>query len=151
MRTDYEILIEYALKLLSGKRYTENEILKKLRAKKIGAGDDILNVIARLKEYKYINDNDYAKDFINNRAKFAPRGKRLIALELRKKGICKEIIKHELSSGGLNELELALEVLKRKKSTLKKLTGQKKKEKIFLILASKGFDFDTIYKAVAQC
>ena len=75
MRTDYEILIEYALKLISRKRYTQKEIEKKLKGKEFAKGDDIDKVIARLKEYKYINDDEYAKDFIDNRARFSPRGK----------------------------------------------------------------------------
>jgi len=151
MRTDYEILIEYALKLISRKRYTQKEMEKKLKGKEFAKGDDIEKVIARLKEYKYINDSDYAKDFIQSRAKFAPRGKRLIGLELRKKGINKETVKQELESCGLKELDLAREVLKRKQNSIKKLTGQKKKEKIFMILASKGFGFDAIYKAADEC
>jgi len=151
MRTDYEILIEYALKLISRKRYTQKEIEKKLKGKEFAKGDDIEKVIARLKEYKYINDDEYAKDFIDNRARFAPRGKRLMAFELRKKGVSKEIVKKAIFESDIDELELAKQILKRKQNTLKKLTDQKRKEKIFMILASKGFNFDTIYKVADEC
>ena len=150
MRTDYEVLIEYALKLISRKRYTQKEMEKKLKGKEFAKGDDIQKVIARLKEYKYINDEEFAKDFIDNRARFSPRGKRLMALELRQKGVSKETVKKAVSQSDINELELAKQILKRKQSTLKKFTGQKRKEKIFMILASKGFDFDTIYKVAGE-
>lgn len=151
MRTDYEILMEYALKLISRKRYTQKEIEKKLKGKEFAADGDIKKVIVRLKEYKYINDDEYAKDFIENRAKFSPRGKRLMALELRQKGVSSETVKKAVSESGVNELELAEQILKRRQNTLKKLTGQKRREKIFTILASKGFDFDTIYKVAGEC
>ena len=151
MRTDYEVLIEYSLKLISRKRYTQKEMEKKLKGKEFAKGDDIQKVIARLKEYKYINDNDYANAFIQTRVRFAPRGKRLMALELRQKGIDKETVKQQIDECEINELDLAREVLKRKQSALKKYFGQKKREKIFMILASKGFSFDTIYKVADEC
>jgi len=151
MRTDYEILIEYALKLISRKRYTQKEMENKLKGKEFAKGDDIEKVIARLKEYKYINDDEYAKDFIDNRVRFSPRGKRLMALELRKKGVSKEKVKKAISDSEINEIDLARQILKRKQSSLKKFTGQKRKEKIFMILASKGFEFDTIYKVAGEC
>jgi regulatory protein len=151
MRTDYEILIEYALKLISRKRYTQKEMEKKLKGKEFAKGDDIEKVIARLKEYKYINDDEYAKDFIDNRVRFSPRGKRLMALELRKKGVSKEKVKKAISDSEINEIDLARQILKRKQSSLKKFSGQKRKEKIFMILASKGFEFDTIYKVADEC
>jgi len=151
MRTDYQILIEYALKLVSRKRYTQKEIEKKLKGKVFATGDDIEKVIARLKEYKYLNDDEYAKDFIENRARFSPRGKRLMAFELRKKGVSKEIANKAISESEIDELDLAKQILKRRQRVLNKLPEQKRKEKIFMILASKGFNFDTIYKAAGEC
>ena len=98
--TDYEKLIQYALRILAKKRYTAFEIKKKLelfeakqeKLEQEKNGNDtqkeatIKAVLERLFELRYLDDSGYAEDYISDRQKFKPRGKFLLARELKNKG-----------------------------------------------------------------
>ena len=148
MDTSYDTLLQYALKLISRKRYTEYELSKKLIAKKIGKDADHKRVIKRLKELKYIDDTSFARDYISTRILVSPRGKDLIKIELLKKGINEKIISSELEKANIDEEKLAKLVMQKRISRFQGLEKRKKKEKIMRFLLSRGFKFDTIYKVI---
>jgi len=148
MDTYYQKLLTYALGLLSKRRYTEHGISLKLQKKSLGTDEDIKRVIERLKDLKYINDFSFAEDYIRTRILLNPRGRRMLKLELRRKGIMRNIIATAIEKANINEVELADQILKKKERLISKLTGQKKREKIFLLLTSRGIDIQSIYKVV---
>lgn len=177
MHKHYPVLIDYALRILSKKRYTVYEMRKKLEGflkRKLQKeaqveGEDgeafdsedlsfsdgpIVEVMERLKDLNYLNDLDYAKNFASDRARFRPRGKILIRKELMSKGIAKEDLAEAFAGEegeGFDELAGALELIRRKERLWQELDPKKKKEKAFRFLSSKGFGVDTIYKALRSC
>ena len=126
MSDKLEKLIKYALFLIAKKRYTEQELKLKLKKKKIGTEEDIKKAIKRIKKLNYINDDEYTTDYIHQRIKLNPRGKRIIKMELKRKGIDEKCIERAFEDIEINEEELALKVLERKKRVLDKLPQQKK-------------------------
>jgi len=151
MKTNYEILLEYAYGLIAKKRYTQRDLDKKLKTRQVATGDDREKVIARLKELNYLNDKEFANDYIEMRGKYNPRGKKLLELELKIKGIDKTIIKNALNEANIDSIAAAHEVIKRKQKSLEKLPKEKRKAKIFYMLAARGFDLETIYKVAKEC
>lgn len=138
--------MQYALRLITRKRYTQKELENKLRGRKIGTKKDRDKVINRLKELSYINDKEFAKDYIQTRLIINPKGENLLKLELRLKGVDRQIIDNAIQNANINETKIALDVIERKKKSIKRVEGQKQKEKILHLLSSRGFKLETIYK-----
>ncbi|HEX9019101.1 MAG TPA: RecX family transcriptional regulator [Anaerolineaceae bacterium] len=53
--------------------------------------------IQRMKDNGFLGDQQFARDWVENRAAFRPRSRRLLALELRQKGVAEEAIQQALS------------------------------------------------------
>lgn len=165
---EYEKLIQYALRIISKKRYTSFEMDKKLwqfvkkipRVTKEGVDetekpdDNKVNteavsaVLERLKELKYLDDLSYVNDYIADRKKFRPRGKFLLARELKNKGLDSDLIQNALEKQNSDEFEAATRALEKKSRQWQDLPLQKWREKAFRFLSARGFEQEAIYKAV---
>jgi regulatory protein len=82
-----------ALNLLARRAHSESEIRTRLKRNfpEISASM-VERIISRLKELNYLNDAEFARIWVQNRANFSPRGRLLIKQELTAKGIEKEQI-----------------------------------------------------------
>lgn len=152
MQSDYEKLMNYAFRLLAKKRYTSSEINKKLTQflKRHDLEDVALvdSALKRLVELKYLDDEQFAIDYISDRLRFKPRGKFLLKRELKLKGINEDLIDETISHGEIDELELAMAAFEKKQRQWESLEPRKLKEKAFRFLSSRGFKPDTIYKVL---
>ncbi|MDO8583346.1 MAG: regulatory protein RecX [bacterium] len=148
----------FALRFLSYRPRSEKEVRDRLRIKNHESGikdlDLIIDqVILKLKKYKFIDDKEFAKKWIENRTRFKPRSLRLIRLELKKKGISDELIQtiiHDSQFVIQSDLEQAKKLVEKRIERLKGLDKQKIYEKLGRYLASKGFNWDTIKKSVDE-
>lgn len=147
---NYDAIMQYALRLIARKRYTQKELENKFRDKKMGLKRDQKKVIARLKQLRYIDDKEFAKDYIQTRLLVNPKGLNLLKLELKLKGVDKHIIDKAIEQADINEVKIALDVLERKKKSINGFEGQKRKEKIMRTLSSRGFKLETIYKILER-
>lgn len=133
---------EYAVKLVSRYSYTKKGIWEKL--KKQEYDDEIIEkTIVFLKNYKFIDDFDYAKRFINDSLKFKHWGVKKIKYELKQRGIEESTIYDALAEFDTDTLELEgiLPIAK------KKLAGDFEYKNIIKVkkhLESKGFSYDLI-------
>lgn len=143
----YREIISYALKLVAKKRYTKKELFKKIRGKTRSKG--IMNkAMKRLEELKYINDEQFIADYTNSILKRSPRGLFAIKQKLKSKGIENNLIDDTFGTLNINELEYAKQYIDRKKGTLTKFPKEKQKSKLYAMLSAKGFNADSIYKAM---
>ncbi len=151
----YDKLIQHALRIVSKKRHTESGLRNKLEAYADKNGeiskDLIEDVVIRMKELKYIDDLKFARDFISDRLNFKPKGKAMIARELMKKGIKNSDIENALKGVEIDEKEVALSVLEKKLKRWERDSRIKQKQKAFRFLYSRGFQRDTIYRAIEEC
>ena len=136
------VCLNYALNLLSKSVKTEKEIITKL--KKRGYVSEIIdNVIFKLKDYGYVNDEEFAEKYINSYSK--NKGKRLLKSELKLKGVSDAIIEDKFLSVE-NELETAIKIAE--KYVKNKPVDIKTKQKCYKYLLSKGFSYDDSKTAV---
>jgi regulatory protein len=153
--TNYNKLLQCALMLISRKRYTVVEMRRKLTQYVKKQEDfkelDIDPVLERLAELNYLNDEQFAKDYISERMRLRPRGCFLLKKELGSKGISKDIIESALNNSDFNELEIAIDVLSGKISKWGEFRYDKQKAKAYQFLSSRGFSVDTIYKTIESC
>ena len=101
----YEVAYQRALKLITYRDRSTAEIRQFLHQKQIPE-DIIENVINRLGENDLLDDKRFANLWIENRNEFRPRSHRMLAVELRKKGISEDIISQALEDTTADE-ELA--------------------------------------------
>ena len=156
----YKNLLEYSFKLLTRRSYSIQEISDKLQkraflvmdptldgepAQKLSE-DTIPKIVQRLLDYKYLNDQDFAKLFIQDQLVRKPQGIRLLKEKLKSKGIGKAMVEEVIENINLDEMAQALSALEKKKKSLKGVHPQKIKEKLFRFLISRGFDTGVILK-----
>ena len=153
----FEKFYNKALKFLSYRPRSEKEVRNKLKIKseklKIEDSTAIIDrVIQKLKEYKFLDDVEFAKKWIESRLRFRPRSLRLIKIELKRKGIDPETIDKMINDEGLmiNDLENAKKLIQKKLERFKSSSKEEIYQKLGRFLASKGFDWDTIKKSIDE-
>jgi len=142
---EFEKFYNKALKFLSYRPRSEKEIRDKLLGKK--ASEEIINkIISRLKKNNFLNDEEFAKWWIEQRTTFKPRSVRLIKIELKQKGIGQELIEETIGhlSSTIDDLESAKKLIDKRLQRYKNLSRDEKFQKISRFLSSKGFSYDTI-------
>jgi len=142
---------KYAISLISKKLRTEKELITKLKLKQY---DDIAidEIISRLKELNYINDNIYSKKYVEILSKKKGFGLTRIKNELLKKGIKKEIINEVLNNDFTIEVnyDLIKNQLKKKLKLLEKKDINKKKNSLLLFLKSKGIPSNKAFELINE-
>lgn len=128
-QSEFGKLFNAALNFLSYRPRSEWEVRHKLKfqTKNLKLID---NVIERLKKIGQINDEEFAKWFVDQRQTFRPKSQKMMAYELRKFGVQEKI------ASEVKDTDLALRALK-------KFHGNTK-EKAQRFLAARGFDWQTI-------
>lgn len=116
-------------------------------------------VLNRLSEAGYVDDVEFSRWWISNRQQFRPRGKRLLLLELKAKGVSDADIEtalmtpreegrfsSEVTEYSESAAATKLAIKYNKKYALQPF--QVRKQKLSRYLASKGFDWDVINQVV---
>ena len=139
---------EYALSLCSARFYTEAGVLKKLKEKEFDEWT-ITETLSFLKEYKFIDDFEYAKKYAEECLNSKNGGKLKIKMKLKEKGISSFIIDEVLSLFDFEEYE------KESLSELveKKLDGNfdfKNIMKVKRYFISRGFGFEAVDSAIKK-
>jgi len=149
---EFEKFLNSALRFLSYRPRSEKEVADNLKKKK--ASDSIVQlVIKKLKEQRFLNDREFAKWWIEQRTVVKPTGLRLIKIELKRKGIDKELIDEIIQESEhlvRNELEMARTLVQKRIDKLKNLDRQKIYQKLGGFLSRRGFDYDTIKKSIDE-
>lgn len=146
-------LYEYAVNALGRRMRTVAELTRLMRAR-VEPGDSgqtkINAVLARLKEYGYLNDADYAAYYAKLRQENASLGKRRVRQDLAVKGVHAEIIAATLDTAyeDVNEEALARRHLERK--GVKRPTNEKEAARVMRMLMRAGFAGSVIYSILKK-
>jgi len=138
----------YAFLLLKFRPRSEKEIYQRLKKKKF---DDriIKETIAFLKDKDFINDNYFAKAWVESRLK-RPLGLRRIKQELRIKGIGKEIIDSQIDEIKKNysEEDIVAEIARERFNRLKNIEPEKAKRRLYAYLLRRGFSPEIVIDVI---
>ena len=144
----FEDAKNYATRLISTRSYTEKAMREKL-ASHVGNEEIIDKTISFLKEYKLIDDYDYAIRYAHDLVHLKKLGMSSVRWKLKEKGICPSTIEKVLSELDFSdEMEENLQNLAQKK-----LNGNydiKNIMKVKRYLASRGYSFDDINKVFSK-
>jgi len=108
------------------------------------------DLFEKLKHFELVDDVKFAKWWVEQRQNFKPKAKRVLQMELRQKGISKEIVDEILGSTIVDEEKMAKEILKKKSYKWKSLPTREARQKISQYLAGKGFSWDVIEKVLPK-
>jgi len=132
------------LNYLSFRPRSEDEVRRYL-GRRQAPNSIILRVIARLKESGLLDDQAFARFWVENRAAFSPRGSRALRSELRSKGIDAEVIAESVSG---DDSAAAYEAGARKVRTLRAADRETFRRKLFSFLQRRGFSYETSRETV---
>lgn len=102
--------------------------------------EEIEYVLNQLYEKGYINDEDFARRWVENRRLLRATSKRRLTLELKQKRIEDQIIDKVLSEDITNEQEILVELIDKKR----KQTRYQDKQKLIQYLIRQGFNYGDI-------
>jgi len=142
--------LENCYRFLSIRSRSEKEV-KDYLVKKNAPAEIITEIIKQLKEHKFLNDEEFARSWVSSRARLKPKGKSLLKIELKQKGISPDLIDKVLSESVdelPDELTQAIKIIEKR---IEKLKGQPKQviyQKIGGFLARRGFSFALSKKAI---
>jgi len=142
-----EVAYQHALRLLNFRDRTENEIVRSLKQRQTPE-EVIAEVLARLRRGELLDDQRFAKSWVENRTEFRPRSSRALAYELREKGINQEAIQEALES--FDDEEAAYLAARKYARRIKKMEWPEFRQKLLGYLSRRGFHYDTSNAVIAR-
>jgi len=142
----YDVAVRY----LAPRPRSVAEIERHLRSKRFDAAV-IDQAIDKLRAQRYVDDEAFARYWVEQRDRFRPKGQRALMSELLQKGVSREAI--ELALGERepdSEVKRARAVIKRPITRWLTLSDVDRKRKIHQYLAQRGFSYEVIEDVLAH-
>ncbi len=136
-----------ALLYLSYRPRSEAEIRQNLRKHAIPE-PVIEDTLDKLRRERFADDSQFARAWVENRAAFRPRARRLLALELRQKGLTDEIIHSALQ--GVDDEALAYEAASKTAPRLRVQERSVFRKKLSDFLVRRGFSYPVVTAVVER-
>lgn len=136
-----EVAHERALKFLSYRPRSVEEVRRKLRQTDIDE-TTIEAVIERLERSGLLDDEMFARFWVENREQFSPRGTRALRYELRQKGVPDEIIQETIAD--LDEGDTAYHAALKRLGRYAQADEQTFRKRLGDYLIRRGFAYHTV-------
>jgi regulatory protein len=137
---------EKALNYLSYRPRSEAELQSHL-LKSDFAETTVDEVLHRLREVGLVDDEAFARYWVDNRARFRPRGKQMLVHELRQKGIASHVIETVLAE--YDEIGAVQHVAEEQVRRLAHLPPEVSRRRLWDRLMRRGFSPDIIREVLA--
>lgn len=146
-KAEFQKSLDKVLRFATVRPRSEKEIRDYFKRKKyhISIYDSLLE---KLKHFELLDDFKFAKWWVDQRLQFRAKSKRVLQIELRQKGITKEIIDEVLEGTIIDEEKMAKDLLSKKEYKWKNLEPRLARQKKSQYLAGKGFGWDIISRLV---
>lgn len=142
-----ERAFQQAMLFLSYRARSEAEIRQNLRKHEIPE-PIIEQTLERLRQDRLANDHQFARAWVENRSAFRPRSRRLMAMELRQKGLNEEAV--SAAVGSVDDEALAYDAAQKKVTRYKGLEWNEFRKKLSDFLARRGFSYSVIAPVVTR-
>ena len=148
-KSEFQKTLDKLLRFATLRPRSEKEIKDWFKRRKVHESlhQELFN---RLNRLDLIDDEKFAQWWVEQRSSFKPRGKRALEMELRMKGIKKEVIGQVLSNIKVDEEKVARELLNKKSYKWKNLPKREARAKMSAFLARKGFNWEAIEKVLGK-
>ncbi|MEL7237246.1 MAG: RecX family transcriptional regulator [Planctomycetota bacterium] len=140
---------DHALRLVGQRRQSERELRTKLGRKEYGPAviDAVFDDLQRL---GYLDDVKYAEVRAGDSVRLKKHGPQRARSELIAKGIDADTAEQAVAAvyENVDELAMATELAKKKTPSLRRLEPEVARRRLIGFLQRRGFDFDTVRRAV---
>jgi regulatory protein len=140
---------EAALRLLAYRPRSEQELRLRL-ARRGFRGAAIGGTVRRLRELGYVNDEAFAHLYVETQQAGRPRSRRLLAAELRRRGIAQGTAEGAATAGASDE-EAAYQAASRRLRVLRGLAYRPFREKLGAFLTRRGFSYEVARRTIERC
>lgn len=144
-------VFDKVLKFLTFRPRSELEIKTYLQKKEIK--EELKEKIwAKLMDLNLINDKDFTAWWIEQRSGRRPKGRNILVMELKQKGVAEEIVEELLKESRKpdNEVQLAEKIVLKLLPKLKDLPFWEAKRKLYEALARRGFSYSIVEDVIAK-
>jgi len=142
-----EAAYQRALKFLNYRARSSREVRRNLESHAVPE-EVIERVLERLQGSGLIDDTRFAQDWIENRSEFRPRSRRMLAYELRQRGLPTDQI--DLALNELDDESLAYQAALKQARKLRELEWLEFRQKLSGFLARRGFAYQEVQSAVRR-
>ncbi|MGC4105039.1 MAG: RecX family transcriptional regulator [Thermomicrobiales bacterium] len=139
--------IATALNALAYRARSEGEIAQRLRQKGFEQ-PSIDATLERLRDWRYVDDHDFASRWIENRQEHRPRSERMLSQELRQKGVDPATIAGTLADAAIDEVADARDLAMKQRAKLSALDPDTQTRRITGFLSRRGYGWDVIRQAL---
>lgn len=147
-KNEFQKLLDKSLRLISARPRSEKEIVDYLKRKKTDP-KLIDEVVDKLKSLGQLDDYAFAVWWVEQRVTFRPKGKIALSMELRQKGVEREI-GEKIIAEKVDELPLARRAVERKLKIYKNFPPLEFRQKITGFLARRGFSWGTVKEVIDE-
>jgi regulatory protein len=145
---DNEVTYQKALHFLSFRPRSSAEVRQNLL--KRGISEPLAEeTVNRLKEAGLVNDEAFARAWVENRNTFRPSGISALRLELRRKGLSDEIVQSVMETQ-VNEENLAFVAARKYARRLMGLERPEFRQKLGGFLTRRGFSYNVVAPVVSE-
>ena len=145
----YEIAFQKALQFINHRPRSIEETRRRLTEK--GFEETVIeSTLERLVDKNLLNDLDFSRLWIENRNSFRPRSNRLLAYELRLKGVSDDLITQALDRFGGNQTELAYQAGIKKAKQCQNENRLDFQKKVGGFLSRRGFHYGIVKPTVEK-
>lgn len=146
-RQSKEEAYQRALSLLSRRPRSELELRQYFKRRGIDSeiGDTVLQ---RLRERGLVDDEAFARAWVENRTAFRPRGPWALRAELRKKGVANETIDAALE--GFDQEQAAYKAASKVARRWSELSAEDFRSRLDAHLARRGFDYQILPRVITR-
>ena len=142
-----ERAFQQAMLFLSYRARSESEIRQNLRKHEIPE-PVIEQTLDRLRQDGLANDSQFAHAWVENRSVFRPRSRRMMARELRQKGLNDEAVSSAIAK--VDDEALAYDAAQKRVARYKSLEWNEFRKKLSDFLARRGFSYSVIAPVVTR-
>ena len=138
---------QQSMLFLSYRARSESEIRKNLRKHEIP--DAVIEqTLERLRQDGLANDDQFAQAWVENRATFRPRSRRMMAMELKQKGLADEAVQSAVQN--VDDEASAFDAAQKRAARFKGLEWNEFRKKLSEFLARRGYSYSVIAPVVTR-
>jgi regulatory protein len=148
-KAEFQKTLEKLLRFAYLRPRSEKEIRGWLYRRKV---PDVMHfdLFSKLKYFDLLDDEKFARMWVESRISFRPKPKRILTQELKLKGVNREIIDKVLGEIEIDENKLAKNLLQKRELHWKRYEKGQVAQKMTAYLISKGFNFEIAKRAVSE-
>ncbi|HYH11000.1 MAG TPA: regulatory protein RecX [Thermomicrobiales bacterium] len=138
-----------ALNLLTHRGRSERELRQRLRQKGYTAAA-IDETIRRVVDWGYLNDEQFAAAWVEQRSSGKPRSRRALAHELREKGVDRQIVETTIEEADIDEVADARRLAADKWRKERGEDPAKRRQRTAAFLARRGYGWDVAKQVIDE-